>query len=349
MNVLYLGHYRENTQLGNSSKRFIQGLIRKDINLSIRPLFYWQECNEKFSNFQHLEQNSSDKYDCVIQHTLPIMFSYNKDLGKNIGVVDLETQGISHSSVVDYLKLMDTIYVRSKYSYLSIKDLIPKIKVVHEPFDPIENYDTQKQETFKFFAEGNFENRYDLEKIILAFLSEFDNESTVQLILNVSTSNQDVSSTINKIYNKLRIIQKHNNNKIVVITNQLTGEQKDELLKTIDCAINIDKADSNGLFTIENLLYKNLVITQKQSASCDFINEDNGLLVDSFSSNVDMNKQYDNSIHSMYEYWYEADFTSLKQKMREACTLSTAALKLKKINIDDSNFSYTNFVESVLC
>ena len=129
----------------------------------------------------------------------------------------------------------------------------------------------------------------------------------------------------------------------------LTGEQKDELLKTIDCAINIDKADSNGLFTIENLLYKNLVITQKQSASCDFIIEDNGLLVDRFSANVDMIKQYDNSIHSMYEYWYEADFTSLKQKMREACTISTAALKLKKINIDDSILSYTNFVESVLC
>ena len=103
------------------------------------------------------------------------------------------------------------------------------------------------------------------------------------------------------------------------------------------------------MFTIRNLLYKNIVITQKNSASCYYVNDNNGILAESYPTNIDdMENCYDNSIQSIYEKWYDTDINSLKACMRNAYCLSENETQSKKINIDTSLFSYNKFCETIL-
>ena len=336
MKILYLGHYREDTPLGESSQRFIQGLLlNNEYNIALRPLYLYSNRNKQLNTYSELETKSFDKYDCVIQHTLPTMLSYNKNLGKNIAVVNLQTVNIDYSNTACYLELMDKVYVRSKYS-LNKLNIDTDVSIIHEPFDTQEIKDKPKG-AFKFFAQGNLESRYNIEKIICAFLSEFNHENDAQLILNILDDDRNISKLIEKINRQLRI--RHNiNNKIVVFSNRLASDQETELLSTIHCAINIDKADGDAVFTLKNLSYGNMIIAPKNSASADFTN---ALLIDSFLTNVDHIDYHDNSSHSIYEQWYDVNMDALRSAMREAFMTTTPT------NLNTSKFSYQEFQDSL--
>lgn len=343
MNILYLGHYRENTKLGESSKRFISGLcLNKNNNLTIRPIYIHQDNTQSNNSYMDLERKTCNHYDCVIQHTLPIMLSYNKNFGKNIAVVDLHTLNIKHSSYINYLNLMDKVYVRSNYSLKAITDLDTTTSIIHEPFDALNVPNHKPQKTYKFLAQGTLESRYNIKKIIRAFITEFDKEHDVQLILNVIADNAKISNLLSNIIHQLRA--KHGiDNKIVVFNNKLTPQQEQELFTTVDCSINLDKADSNAEFTLKSLCHKKPVITQKDSASCDFVDDSSGFIVDSFLTNIDFLDSYDNSIHTVYEQWYDVKIDSIRETMRKAFLSNDN----KQNNINTQQFSYQHFNEII--
>jgi hypothetical protein len=350
MNILYLGHYRENTGLGISSLRFVHGLKQKYENLAIRPLYEFRDKRlHAIEDIEELEKKSFNKYDCVIQHTLPTLLSYDKNMGKNIGVVNIPTINIAQSVVPDYLNLMDEIYVRSTYSYNNIEKLINnKCKVVYEPFDEVvDDTDAKRTGTFKFFATGTLEDRYNLKKIVMAFLSEFSTENLVELILHIDGDVRKSANMVHQVYDRLRI-PITNENKVTILNEQKTEKNQKTILKNIDCSIVLDKADDSGIVSIQSLLYNNIVITQDRSASCDFVNEDNGFIVDSYEIGVeDLSNNHDNSIYSIYESYYDADIGSLKTCMRNACTLTSSEKRLKQLNIDKSKFSYKTFINGL--
>ena len=349
MNILYLGHYRENTELGISSLRFIHGLKQKYTNIAIRPVYQFRDQKlEPTEEISTLENNSFDNYDAVIQHTLPNLLSYNKNFGTNICVVNLSTLNIAQSIVPDYLNLMDEVYVRSTYSYNSIQHLLKnKCKIIYEPFEAIEKQDKYKSNMFKFFAYGDLTERYNLKKIVLAFLSEFSTEKLAQLILHVDDDIEKTAKMVSKVYDRLRI-PVTDQNKVTILNEEKTQEIHKKILNNIDCSIVLDKVDNDGVSTIHNLLYDNLVITQKNSASCDFVNKDNGFIADSLEVEIDaLSNRYDNSIYSIYESCYDTDISSLKRCMREAFCLTPAEKELKKLNIDKGKFSYEQFIKDL--
>ena len=350
MNILYLGHYRENTELGISALRFIHGLKQKYENLTIRPLYQFRDKRlQPIDEICKLEEQSFDSYDCVIQHTLPTLLSYDKSFGLNIGVVNIPTINVAQSVIPDYLNLMDEIYVRSSYSYNNIKRLLnTKCKVVYEPFDELELEDTDnKHNTFKFFATGTLEDRHNLKKIVTAFLSEFSTERLVELILHIDGNVEKSANMVQKVYDRLRI-PITDENKISILNEQKTEQNQKTILKNIDCSVILDKADDNGIAAIQNILYNNIVITQNKSASCDFINEDNGFIADSYEIAVEnLANVYDNSVYSIYESYYDTDIASLKQCMRNAYNLTPSEKRLKQLNMNKTKFSYKNFINNL--
>ena len=86
MNILYLGHYRENSTLGHSSRRYIQAINNIDyVNLSIRPLYLQKNVSKNISgSILSLESNETNYYDMVIQDTFPEYYEYNGMFGKNV-------------------------------------------------------------------------------------------------------------------------------------------------------------------------------------------------------------------------------------------------------------------------
>lgn len=348
MNILYLGHYRENTDLGVSSVRFIHGLKQIYDNIAIRPLYQFQNAKKQVSDeIKELESKSFNKYDCVIQHTLPNLLSYNKNFGKNIGVVDIQTFNLAQSAIPDYLNLMDEIYVRSNYSLKAIDGLVNRpVKIIYEPFDEVDVPEEAHKDKYSFFANGSTKDRYNLYKIVLSFLSEFSTENNVELILHGENFEHTVN-LVQKAYDRLRI-PSLNDNKIAILNEPQNEETEKRILQHIDCAINIDKADHNGIFTIKNLLYNNIVITQNKSASCDFANQDNAIIADEIQVDVEyLDNRYDNSIFSIYELYYDTTIASLKKCMREAFGLTNNERRLKQLYIDKHKFSYKAFAEAL--
>ena len=351
MNALYLGHYREDTDLGSSSRRFIHGLIKKDINLAVRPLYHFRNNTFRLTDQDILKVENAEynNYDCVFQHTIPVNFCYNKSLGKNIGILDIQTINTQYGSMIDYINLMDKVYLRSSYGIKHLKKYAKNtsIDIIPEPFDSIDNTYVKNDDEYRFYAKGNTDNHYNLFKVIVAFLSEFSNETIPQLILYMNDDESKITNMLNKAYKKLNI-KAHTSEKIVVVNNKFDEQEEENIIRNAHCAINIDKADSSAIFTIKNLLYKNIIITQKESASCYYVNDNNAILAESYPTNVeDMANAYDNSIYSIYEKWYDTDINSLKSCMRNAYCLSENEIKSKQCHINTNLFSYNKFCETI--
>ena len=182
MNILYLGHYRENTTLGHSSKRFISGLsLNKNYNLTIKPIYIHQNNTQSNNPHMELEKKTFPNYDCVIQHTLPVMLSYNKNFGKNIAVVDLHTLNINHSNYMDYLNLMDKVYVRSNYSHKALEDINTETSIIHEPFDVLNSREKKSKGTYKSLR--NFLRCFGVDQELVK-LNIYDNDDVYEFKYN---------------------------------------------------------------------------------------------------------------------------------------------------------------------
>ena len=139
MNVLYLGHYRENSSIGYSSKRYIHAINDIDyINLSVRPLYLQKNVSSNIPpHILTCEQNRSDYYDMVIQDTFPEYYEYNGSFGKNICMPKIISRNLQHTGWIDKINMMDEVWVNSYFAEKSLREsgVDKLIKVIPEPFD----------------------------------------------------------------------------------------------------------------------------------------------------------------------------------------------------------------------
>ena len=113
MNVLYLGHYRENPSIGYSSKRYIHAINSIDyINLSVRPLYLQKNVSSNIpTHILTCEQNSSDYYDgSYTRYLLPEYYEYNGSFGKNICMPKIISRNLQHTGWIDKINMMDEVW-----------------------------------------------------------------------------------------------------------------------------------------------------------------------------------------------------------------------------------------------
>ena len=172
-------------------------------------------------------------------------------------------------------------------------------------------------------------------------------DSKIKLVIYIQDNPEKISNMIKNIYKRLRFIA--DDDKIILLRNDKNDINENNLIHLADCAINIDTADPSGIFTIKNLLCNNLVITQDKSASCDFINDKNGVVLKSFESNIEYYEEtYDESVYSIHETCYDVNMNELRRGMREITNLSLAEIDLKKSYINKNYFSYESFGELIV-
>lgn len=339
-NVLFIGPYKDNNGLGYASRRYIDCLLsKKEINLSIRPIFFTNSHIKNPLNLKRYEQYENfdyNNYDYVLQHGYPEYFVYDKRFGKNIGIVEIETRSIHRSGWHDYLNLMDELYINSNNGIQSAIEAGVKTKVtlLHEPYDltkyniKYDNFFTDKNETnpFIFYTIGQYTDKKNIKGIILAYFLEFNRSDNVRLFIKTDNYGMDHNTLQDMIrYDIDQIksaIRKPEYCDIDYIIGRLSDDDVIRLHQGGDCYVNACKADGCGPCAIEAMLCDKIIINTKNIGSSTYFNTSNALMVDSINTNVYMSNSINKNIFTIYEEWNEPNIQSLQYMMRQAYEMS---------------------------
>lgn len=365
-NILYIGPYKENTGLGRSARRYIDALgYNLDINLSIRPIYfspYLDTGNESGKDYVEFEENYSKSYDMVIQHGIANCFEYREEFGENIAITDIDTMGIYHTGWIDRINMMDRVIVQSNWSKQSLEQagLTTRAQVLPEPFDLSKfhhNYDplfSNPNNDFVFYYIGKHQDKNNIKALLAAFFLEFQKHDDVKLIIKTDISGFDhqeaekiITYDIQQVERSLRI-----NSKYVQAPHVIIGYYEQEYMMRLhnqcDCYVNVCRCESFGASAIESALFGNLTIVNEGIGANTYINQTNGLEIESFLTNVYSKDYYMENTYTIYEQWRDPYLDSIREQMRLAYE-TTQDIKTQKINnFDKSIFSEEAFIKQLL-
>jgi glycosyltransferase involved in cell wall biosynthesis len=189
------------------------------------------------------------------------------------------------SEWMDALECIDELWAPTKFIQHTLSEVTKK-PVMYMPvaveFDEEANYqrkdyDLPDQKFLYLFSYDlhSFSSRKNPQAALNAFLEEFN------------ASGENVGLVIKTIYgeqypieyqNLLKLAQ--NDNRIYVINKTLSRSQMYGLIKVCDCYISLHRAEGFGLGMAEAMHLGKPVIATAYSGNLDFMNKDNGCLVD---------------------------------------------------------------------
>ena len=331
MNGLFIGPYRQNDGWGMASRDYIKAIATQIPNLTTRPLYYTNNIVPDIDDdIKKYESTIAKSYDVVFQKALPHSITPNKTIKKNVGLFVLETNDLSHSVCINNLNNIDEICVPSNQEAKCLKKsgVTTPVKVVSEPID-VKFYKRNKehtielpretQNTFKFYCVGEYVERKNLLDLVTAFYLAFKPTDNVSLILKTKRpgldsgpSNQYISKEIEELKRKLNI-RKHYKN-IVLIPDRFSDLDMVGLHNSCNCFVMPSCGESFCRPAAEGLILGKTPIVTDNTGMTDFINSENGYIINSRKHPVILNERtLDNSfdIYNAYEYWYKPNIYSL--------------------------------------
>lgn len=362
-NILYIGHYKDNSGLGESSRRYIDFLSSNiKYNLSIRPLLLTTSAITTAidsNQYDEYENNSSKNYDTLIQHTFPDNIEYNKEFGKNIAIVDIETFNIKHSGWIDKLNLMDEVWVGSRFSAQSLLSggLIRPIRIIPEPYNLAEyesdlrdNFFTYQKESrpFIFYIIGQYAEKSNIKSIVLAYLLEFNKKDNVKLFIKTCDhrkQNEDLENIIKYDISIIKNILRKpydDYSDIDMLCGYLSKANIIRLHKSADCYINAVRADGFGCSAIEAALCGKIVVNTKNIGSSTYFNNTNSIMVNSAEVACMCSNSRIKNLYTIHERWFEPSIDDLRKAFRTAYNLSQDKKEELNNNFFKETFSYTN-------
>jgi len=338
MNTLFIGPYRQNDEWGLTSKNYLQAIGTQTQHITSRAIYLSNNLTS-ISNPSILqyENNLYPEYDMVFQHVLPHNITINKKIKKNIGLLSLETNDIGHSESIYILNKLDEICVSSQQEAKCLKKsgVIVPIKVVSAPLDieTIENNRSHKllklnnlmNNNFKFYTIGEFNERKNILDLVSAFHLAFDITDNVSLIINTflpglnpKESHQHIQKEIDLLKKRLNIRKDYK--KELIITDTLTDIDLIGLHNTCDCFVAPSLGEAFCKPAAEALILGKTPIVTDKTGMVDFINSDNGYLINSQKCPVAIsdNPLYDQlDLYTAHEYWYKPNIYSLIEQMKK--------------------------------
>ena len=350
MNILYLGHYRENSTLGHSSRRYIQAINNIDyVNLSIRPLYLQKNVSKNISSsILSLESNESNYYDMVIQDTFPEYYEYNGMFGKNICMPKIISRNLQHTGWVDKINMMDEVWVASYFAEKSLREsgVSKLIKVIPEPFDisikAKNKSDTDKE--FNFYSISSIDKKDNLLSLLVAYITEFNKSEKARLIIKMQECKE---SEIKDLLNQAYAISRKSSadvNEPVIIVGFVDEERMQELLNNTDCYTDTSSGSYTTASCAEALINKKICICVDGTACASYISSSNGFNIEAYSESIMSTHKYStHNISSIYEEWKKPKIDSIKHNMRQAYELSEEQKQNKIDNINIQIFDNKQF------
>lgn len=346
MSNIYISPYRDGTGYGNAAIGYI--LAMDYAGIPVKPKFIRHTPNLTFQlhpKVLELEKVKLDTVDNVLQHTLPIY--YTKTNFQDIGIFALESNKISYEWLRN-LEMMDKIVVFSKWQQSVLAQHGLDSVVIPHAIDMniyYQNYHTfrelqqfRSQYDFIFYTIGSNTKRKHLVALLQAFLIEFSRYDNVGLVIKTDNNlfhNTDMNwpKFVEHVRDSLGVNSQLDN--IAVFSNFLSDTQIYELHNTCDCYVNTSYGEAFCIPAIEALGFGKTPIVPNSTCFPDYINNDNGYLVNSYST-----PSYENDNPHQCGDWFDIDISHLRKVMRESIT--TSASKKERGMKDIMQFSFKN-------
>lgn len=332
--ILFISPYKDFSGYASASRDYITSLDKIGVPTAIRPLRY--DCgdytDERLSRLENIPCTDAE---IIVQQTTPNEMKPKS--GKfNVGAFCWETDVIPEQWV-ESLNSMDLILVpcmQNMYTARKCGVVTPVEKVNyacdtykysegHKPFLLSETHSA-----FKFLSIFQYSKKKSFDVLLKAYLSEFNNDENVCLIIKTYMGINDTQEHLNKIRGLIQAMKELLRIKkypqIKLIHGIMPHNDICRLYKSSDCYVLPSRGEGWGVPHFDALGFGLPAIATKGTGPEEFISDDCGWLVNSHSSPViDMPHPFD-YLYTGKENWREPHVGHLKQCMREAYELWSA-------------------------
>ena len=277
--------------------------------------------NQYNARIEELEKKDLNNIDVIIQHNLPSEFVYSSK-AKNIGCFAYETSGFPNSTWKQNLEIMDGIVVPCNFmtdlSYNSNTFVIPHAIDTEKFNKPTENYafGTNKN-TVKFYTISEYNKRKNISGLVLAYLSTFDANDNVVLVIKTVGSAQTIKTNINDIKFGLKRfdnIQRYA--KIILITDQVDDTTIDSIHSSCNVFVSASYGEGFCIPAVEAMGWGNMLLVPHSTAFADLHGHGN-LLVETNPTKCFGSVDSLRECYTSDEIWSSPSILDMSALMRE--------------------------------
>lgn len=327
-NILYIGPYNEESNRGRQALLNIRGLQKAGHKIKIVPIYSQTEISKETpEDLVSLETTKIENYDVCIQHCDPIFYSFNNNVGINIGIYNAENTN-PDPIINTRLSLVDKIVVNSQRVYnglcRSLSSGLSKNIVycpAHIDLQHVLDYkkeipDWIDNRLYYFYSELEFTDQYDWEKLIYVYMTTFKNSNSRLIIKTTNLKSESDSIEITNRINKIATTAKINpegDNLPKVLNGVFDEDTSMSLYNGIDCFIECGRTQEyNPNMFIAAAMQKTIICNSKLAFSEFF---DNAYAVNAYKCNALYSSDNDTFSCSLYHYNYTMDPDDLRRAM----------------------------------
>jgi len=356
--LLYIANYHSRSGWGVASRNYLRALLTIDeLDIAIRPIYPDNSLVEYLDfDLLELQNKTAARYDYLIQKVLPFYITYNAQCGQNILLTVTETNDLKHYGLTSKLNSLDSILVPDSVGKRNLEKLtdtpVYSISEAISPCETSERHASVLKHTFNFYTIGEYSDRKNIKLLIRAYLQEFSKFDSVNLVIKTHKSGQRAHETITEITEQISILKKHTLRKYINLDLhapiQLILEQVPDIYtihNACHCYVLTSRGESFNIGSAEALMVGNPVIVTNNIGTCDYINSNNGYIVESKRVPCETKNPPLQDYYTCDETWYEPSIMSLRQQMRVAYNeyrLDKFADKKDSIKTAAGQFAYEN-------
>lgn len=327
-NILFIGPYRQADGWGEAARANIKALNTTEHNLTIAPIYMGNRMAPQIDPlFYELERKRYDNYDLVIQNVLPHLLDYNSKLGKNVGMFELETSFLQHTSWPNRINTMDEAWVTSDAERIALDEsnvLIP-VKTTsqsvdlekftgHEPLEELAAIDK-----FKFYFIGEFIQRKGIHELLVAYFTEFHRNEDVLLFVKTNAGKKDVTDFVEQVQAGLGLYaHKELYPELKVVTEFVDDDTINRIHASCDCFVMPSYGESVCIPALEAMGFGNVPIVTDNTGMVNFVSNEVGWHIASHSTVVNTIQRPLQDLYTGHETWYQPKILDLKRCMRDA-------------------------------
>ncbi len=294
MDITYISACFDNSGYAEAARNHIAALVHGGANVSVFPVSFENfksdlgSLGEMIKSLVHQKNNSK----IHIIHLTPDNYSQAIDNKKyNIGYAAWETDRIP-SVWVAQINQLDELWVPCKHNVEVFKNsgvAIPVYCMPH-PIDKTyiepasEPVFVKKEDEFTFYSIFQWTERKHPNGLLKAYLSEFNNQDNVNLVIKTYLRNPNdpreseiIKEMIKDIKSNLRM---EHYPRVSLITSLMSRQQIQSLHKDGDAFVLLHRCEGFGLPVAEAMITGNPVVTTGYGGPSDFvIDRETGFLV----------------------------------------------------------------------
>lgn len=326
ISVVMRGDVLSTSGYANTNRLYALGLIRNGVDLKIVEQFenieyYLQFFKEHDANLLRTAINKPmpDKYIYFNRTTLDCFKPYPNAIKTFVSTVwEVNPLPDYWLEILKNIKA-DGIIVPSTFNSQMIKDKIDKpIYIVREGLDLDDFKETSvnnKNEPFKFFSLFQWIPRKAYDSLLQSYFNEFNENDNVSLIIKTSSLNYNVIPS-SQILSSITSVKKRFGKKLPVYVNT-TGIKYNEVIELYNesnAFVIPSRAEGYCRPLLEAMASNLPVITTNYGGQTDFVNNENGYLIDYDLTNIP--QQWYSGDFQPHQVWAEPKVEHLQKLMR---------------------------------